>query len=391
MGNERSGRGGIAPELFDRCLRLHEAGKEAFEIQRETGVDRKTCQKIKEGTHIFQREGKLVPCPVCRRRVDKLPCIWCLSTPLEVEPRKLDPRELGDELFERDETAEAMFPALVRSVRELGMVQPPLVVRATDPDAGSDWLVVMGGRRIRAAIEAGLPTVLCFEVTANRQQQYDALLSEEFMRTDRNVIERARMLGECLADPEVAHTQKTLGERLGYSQSFVARHLALLKLPEYWQRDLLMPRGITEAHARCLTPHADNHELLFEIWRDLDHDTRPSVEAFRDLVAEHVEAFEARKSAANAANAAEDSTDEEDGPLDELLRPPPKKERPKTRDLKLRYSEDHAVLLESKLAVIANVEGCDSWSETVWMLVERWEADHPNEVRAAALGLRKVA
>lgn len=377
MGNERSGRGGIEFAKFKRAERMLSGGAKPHEVARELGIDRKTAHKIAAGEHVFQLEQKQHECPVCRRVVDELPCMFCCVSPLETEARKVDPADLGEELFSRDETAAELYPELVKSVGEMGMIQAPLVTE--------DLRVILGGRRVRAAIEAGLPRILVLVVRANRHRQYDALLTEEFLRVERNPIERGRMFAACLADPDVRHTQKTLGERIGRSQSYVAQHVNLLGLPDYW-RDLLSTRVLTTAHARLLLPHVDSPRLLAEVWRDFDTKDPPTVRAFRELIDAAAERLQTRVKSADPADCAEE------GPLDEMLKRPRLSRRgPPTKEVKFKFAADAAENLMLRLDVIGEAEGCESREETLERLIDFYWQHKPDAGQAAALGLRKVA
>jgi ParB/RepB/Spo0J family partition protein len=401
MGNERSGRGGIPSEVFDRAERLIDSGYAPHQVARQLNIDRKTAHKIAEGRHVYQREERFHECPICHRRVDELPCKICLATPLDLEPVRIDPAELVERLFDRDETAAELMPQLVLSIGQLGVIQPPVVVKTCggrDGRTGQDgrdgqdgWLVVLGGKRIEAALEAGLPKILCLEARANRHRQWDALLTDEFLRVERNPIERAKMFQTCLEDPEVSHTQKTLGERIGRSQSYVAQHVNLLKLPEYW-RDLIITRVITLAHVRLLLPFFDDARLLAGVWREIDAANPPTVREFRDMLERVIEELNTQ-----AAQGAEDGNAEE-GPLDALLAQANKRSArrgPPTKDLKFRFAAEAAETIELKLSAIAEAERCESLEETLELLINFYW-DHPPTGAAAAQaaaanGLRLVA
>ena len=306
--------------------------------------------------------------------------MFCSVAPLDVTPAKIDPHDLegAEELFARDETAAEMFPQLVASVREIGMIQAPLV---TEDLAG----IILGGRRVRAAIDAGLPIIWVGKVRANRHRQYDALLTEEFLRVERSPIERGRMFAAALSDPDCGHTQKTLGERIGRSQSYVAHHVNLLKLPDYWQ-DLIRTRVLSERHARWLIPHADNERLLAEVWRDFDRENPPNVRAFRDGIEEARRRTQERKDREGGEGLHEES------PLDELVRPATTRKRgPELRDVKFRFGVDAATLIEARLDEIGSIEQCESREETLELLVNFYWQNKPRSAEAAALGLRKVA
>jgi ParB/RepB/Spo0J family partition protein len=376
MGNERSGRGGIEFAVFRRIERMLASGFPVHQVARETGIDRKTVQKVADGQHVFQRKGAKAECPICGHVVESLPCMFCSVAPLEVEPAKVDPQDLTDaaELFARDETAAEMFPQLVASVKEIGMIQAPLVTEDLST-------IILGGRRVRAAIEAGLPVIWVGKVRANKHRQYDALLTEEFLRVERTAIERGRMFAAALADPDCGHTQKTLGERIGRSQSYVAHHVNLLRLPDYWQ-DLIRTRVLSEKHARWLIPHADNERLLAEVWRDLHGEDPGTVRHFRALIEEAEARF------------TEDRKDREGGEGEsELVRPPAtsRKRGPELREVKFKFAAEAAESIELRLDAIRDAEGCESREETLELLVNYYWENKPRTAEAAALGLRKVA
>lgn len=379
MGNERSGRGGIPFQIFRRIERMLESGFPVHQVARETGIDRKTVQKVADHEHVFQRAGAKEECPICGHTVESLPCMFCSVAPLEVTAEKIDPADLASagELFSRDETASELYPQLVKSIGEMGMIQFPLVSESN--------LVILGGRRVRAAIEAGLPLITIGRVRCNKHRQYDALLTEEFLRVERTAIERGRMFHAALSDPECGHTQKTLGERIGRSQSYVAHHVNLLRLPDYWQ-DLIRTRVITERHARWLIPHADNERLLAEVWRDFDRDEPPTVKAFRANIEEAKERVtEERKDREGGADAG-------DSPLDELVRPATTRKRgPELKEVKFRFAADAATLIEARLDEIGDLEHCESREETLELLLNFYWQNKPHAAQAAALGLRKVA
>ncbi len=68
-----------------------------------------------------------------------------------------------DDLIEDAQNPNSMsaeeFAGLVRSVREVGMVQPILVTKEANGAPGSFWRIVDGHHRVRAAREVGLSSV----------------------------------------------------------------------------------------------------------------------------------------------------------------------------------------------------------------------------------------
>lgn len=356
MGNERSGRGGIDSEQFDRLLRYKRSGTPVYEAAHKVGCDRKTAAKVFDGTHVFFQEGRLTICPVCGKRLKGGgPCRACLATPLEFEELKIDPRELLDEegnvreLFPREDRE--LYQPLVESIRRNGLIQWPAVIRTAD-----GYRVLLGGRRVQAAAEAGLPVIKCQLAACNKHRQWEALATEEWLRVERSPVERGAMFAAMLGDPDCAFSQKTIGELVGVSQSYVSRHVNLLRLPDYW-RDLLSTRCISIKHAAVLLPHLANKRLLTDVWRDVDPKDPPTERQLRDLVDEALRRQESSRGAAEGA--------EEEGPLDELISPPSRRRGAATRDVKLKYSSEQADVVEAMLDRIAELRGFESREETV--------------------------
>jgi ParB family transcriptional regulator, chromosome partitioning protein len=119
---------------------------------------------------------------------------------------------------------------LVVSLGLRGMLQP-ILVRPTDGDEAS-YLVVAGGRRYRAALEAfgpdGEVPVIIREMTD--QEALEAAIDENDVRDDASETEQAdaavRVLAACQDD------RKEAARRLGWSQAKLDRRLALANLSE---------------------------------------------------------------------------------------------------------------------------------------------------------------
>lgn len=147
--------------------------------------------------------------------------------------------------FDLDALAE-----LAASITQVGILQP-IVVRE-DPAGGYE--IVMGERRWRAAMAAGLETVpVLVRDTAPDALLRDALL-ENLHRADLNPLDEAAAYGQLLADFGATHEQ--LASRLGRSRAHVSNTLRLLQLPPAVQRRLAA--GVLSAgHARALLSLSD--------------------------------------------------------------------------------------------------------------------------------------
>jgi len=134
---------------------------------------------------------------------------------------------------------------LARSMKEEGLIQP-ITVRKM----GGAFELVVGERRLRAAQILGWKAIEARIIEISDEDAAVKGLIENLQRTDLTPVEEARGFKQ-LVQPPYNLTQEAIAQRVGKSQTVVARTLALLDLPEEIQD--LMPRGIiTETHTRSL-------------------------------------------------------------------------------------------------------------------------------------------
>jgi ParB family chromosome partitioning protein len=159
--------------------------------------------------------------------------------PTHITSNSRQPRQVFDE-DAHDE--------LVRSVREVGVLQPVVVRRIAGPGEAR-YELVMGERRWRAAQAAGLPTIpTIIRETADDVMLRDALL-ENLHRAQLNPLEEAAAYDQLLQD--FGCTQDELSERIGRSRPQISNTIRLLKLPPSVQRRIAA--GVLSAgHARAL-------------------------------------------------------------------------------------------------------------------------------------------
>jgi ParB family chromosome partitioning protein len=143
------------------------------------------------------------------------------------------------QVFDEDALAE-----LAHSIREFGVLQP-IVVR---PDV-EGYELVMGERRLRAAIAAGLDAIPAIvRSTADDAMLRDALL-ENIHRAQLNPLEEAAAYQQLLE--EFGTTHEELAHRIGRSRPQVTNTIRLLNLPLAVQRRVAA--GVLSAgHARAL-------------------------------------------------------------------------------------------------------------------------------------------
>jgi ParB family transcriptional regulator, chromosome partitioning protein len=164
---------------------------------------------------------------------------------LDVAAIRANPRQ-PRQVFDEDSLGE-----LTHSIREFGVLQP-VVVRPANSDGSYE--LVMGERRLRAAIAAGLTRIPAIvRDTADEAMLRDALL-ENLHRTGLNPLEEAAAYQQLLDDFGVTHEELAL--RIGRSRSQVSNTIRLMNLSIPVQRRVAA--GVISAgHARALLALAD--------------------------------------------------------------------------------------------------------------------------------------
>ena len=153
----------------------------------------------------------------------------------DVKPNPRQPRRKFDR-----ESLEQM----ARSIEAFGVVQP-IVVRIV----GTDFELVAGERRWRAAQEAGLEKIPAIIKQTTETDSLEMALIENLHRSDLNGIEEAIAYQQLLDDFAITHEE--LSRRMGKSRTTISNSIRLLQLPAHIQKELIEGR-ITTGHARAL-------------------------------------------------------------------------------------------------------------------------------------------
>ena len=143
---------------------------------------------------------------------------------------------------------------LAASIKASGVIQPIIVRRV-----GSNYQLIAGERRWRAARQAGLDRIPAIVREATDAQSIELALVENLLREDLNPIEAAQAYQKLLA--EFDWTQEELAQRIGKDRTSIANCLRLLRLPEEIQADLRSGR-LTMGHARALLARPTVSEQL---------------------------------------------------------------------------------------------------------------------------------
>lgn len=149
--------------------------------------------------------------------------------------------------FDAEELAD-----LERSIRDKGVLQPILV--RPSPRTSSEYEIVAGERRWRAAQQAGLPSIPALVRSLTDDRAYEISIVENVQRTDLNALEEA--LAYSVLMGRFGHTQANVANVVGKSRSHVANTLRLLDLPPE-VRDHVAAGRLTPGHARAMLTAED--------------------------------------------------------------------------------------------------------------------------------------
>lgn len=162
-----------------------------------------------------------------------------------ISPNPRQPRTVFDE---------DALNELIASIKEIGILQPPVVRRV-----GNDrYELIMGERRFRAAKAAGLTKIpVIIRQTPDNELLREALI-ENIHRSQLNPLEEAAAYAGLLSDFGCTHDE--LAAKLGRSRPLISNMLRLLNLPATVQRKVAA--GVISAgHARALLGLNDEKEI----------------------------------------------------------------------------------------------------------------------------------
>jgi len=156
-------------------------------------------------------------------------------SPNDIVPNRYQPRQDMDE--------EALA-GLAESIKANGVIQP-VTVRQTS----TGYELVVGERRLRASIIAGLETIPAIVRDVDDDAMLPLALVENIQREDLDPIERAEAYRILIEDFDLTH--EDLASRVGLDRATISNTLRLLKLPVEVQRCISDGR-ISMGHAKAL-------------------------------------------------------------------------------------------------------------------------------------------
>lgn len=157
----------------------------------------------------------------------------------------------------RKEFNEEALEALVKSIREKGVLQP-LIVRKQ----GDRYEIIAGERRWRASKIAGLVDVPVIEKELDNQEVLEVALVENLLRENLTPIEEAEGFNRLIT--EFSHTHEVLSQIVGKSRSYITNTLRLLGLPENI-KNMIKNGDLSVGHARALIGLENAEEIAQKV------------------------------------------------------------------------------------------------------------------------------
>ena len=162
----------------------------------------------------------------------------------------------------RRDFSDAALADLAQSIREIGIIQPIVVVAR-----GEGFEIVAGERRWRAAKLAGLERVpITVREKASDRDLLEAALVENLQREDLSPLEAP----ESVRPPSggIRATQEQIAQRVGKDRATIANSLRILKLSAVI-KDRIRSAELSAGHAKALLmlSAVDDQELAEEIVR----------------------------------------------------------------------------------------------------------------------------
>lgn len=138
---------------------------------------------------------------------------------IELSKLKIHPKNVRKTYRGIDELAE--------SIKAQGIRQNLTVVK--NPEGFGTYWVVIGNRRLKATIKAGIKTAPCEVVEMDEKEQLETMLLENMQRDDLTIYEQAQGFQMVL---DLGETEEGLAEKTGFSKTTIRRRLNIAKLDQ---------------------------------------------------------------------------------------------------------------------------------------------------------------
>lgn len=166
---------------------------------------------------------------------------------------------------------------LAQSITNNGIIQP-IVVRRKN----SDYEIVAGERRWRAAQKAGLKKVPVVIKEVSDEKLLELALIENIQRQELNAVEEAKAYRKLVDN--IGLTQEMVAERVGKNRTVITTFLRLLKLPEEVLK-LIEDEKISAGHGRALlmTDDSDAQKRIANMIAEMSLSVRETEKAVKRI------------------------------------------------------------------------------------------------------------
>jgi len=141
---------------------------------------------------------------------------------------------------------------LALSIKKYGILQPLIVTKvekSTPSGLVSEYQLVAGERRLRAAKMVGLPSVPVIIKEPTEKEKLEISIIENVQREDLNPIEKAEAFLRLSKEFNLSHSE--IAKLIGVSREVVTNSLRLLKLPDEI-KEAIKEGKISEGHGIAL-------------------------------------------------------------------------------------------------------------------------------------------
>lgn len=180
----------------------------------------------------------------------------------KIKPNPYQPRRDFDEARLRD---------LADSIKQYGVLQPLTVSRLeVEKDTGglvTEYELIAGERRLRAAILAGVPQVpVIIREGDTAIMKLELAIIENLQREDLNAVDRARAFARLASEFKFTHLE--IAKKMGRSREYVSNSMRILSLPEEIINGLSEGK-ITEGHTRPILMLADHPQEQMVLFKEI--------------------------------------------------------------------------------------------------------------------------
>lgn len=174
----------------------------------------------------------------------------------------------------------------VASVKNVGVVGDIIVrPKGKSDDPRQLYELIVGERRLTAAREAGLKSLLVKVISAKDEEALEIMMVENLHRKDLTPLEEATAVSKMLELTQLSETK--LAKRLGKGKTWVAERRRLMGAPDELKK-LMAEGSLTIAHMSALMPYVEREELKEDVIKEVKRNAKVLGKSFTETQAERI-------------------------------------------------------------------------------------------------------